>query len=183
MANAHSFNATTIDGHEKSLVDYAGNMLLIVNVASKCGFTPQYEGLETLYEDLHDKGLEILGFPCNQFEQELDSEAEIADFCSTTYHITFPLFARVDVNGPTATPLYTYLREAAPGEFEPRPPTPEGLYRHVKATYPELIGTDAVKWNFTKFLVGRDGEVIKRYETAVTPAEIAVELEPMLVAS
>jgi glutathione peroxidase len=176
--STHDFEVTTADGATKPLSDYAGKVLLIVNVASKCGLTPQYEGLEALYRDDKDKGLEILGFPCNQFGgQEPGTAEEIADFCSTTFDVTFPIFNKVEVNGPGADPLFNYLRTEAPGDFGPESGF---LYEHIKKSRPEAIGTDEVKWNFTKFLIGRDGEVIRRFEPNVTPEEIGKELDSVL---
>jgi len=176
--STHDFSAATTDGGTQPLKDYAGQVLLIVNVASKYGLTPQYEGLEALHRDKKDKGLQILGFPCNQFGgQEPGTDEEIADFCSTTFDVTFPIFSKVDVNGDNADPLFTYLRSEAPGDFGP---DAGFLYDHVAKSRPEAIGTDEVKWNFTKFLVGRDGEVIKRYEPTVTPEEIRSDLDGIL---
>ncbi|PXW30691.1 UNVERIFIED_CONTAM: glutathione peroxidase [Williamsia faeni] len=176
--STHDFAATTADGGTKPLKDYEGQVLLVVNVASKCGLTPQYEGLEALYRDKKDKGLEILGFPCNQFGgQEPGTADEIAEFCNVNFDVTFPIFGKIEVNGEGADPLYTYLRAEAPGEFGP---DAGFLYDHVKKSRPEAIGTDEVKWNFTKFLVGRDGAVIKRYEPTVTPEEISADLESVL---
>jgi glutathione peroxidase len=176
--STHDFTATTADGDSKPLKDYEGQVLLVVNVASKCGLTPQYEGLEALYRDKKDKGLEILGFPCNQFGgQEPGTADEIADFCNVNFDVTFPIFSKIEVNGEGADPLFTYLRAEAPGEFGP---DAGFLYDHVKKSRPEAIGTDEVKWNFTKFLVGRDGAVIKRYEPTVTPEEISADLESVL---
>lgn len=174
----HEYSVTTADGESRSLDTYAGRVVLIVNVASKCGFTPQYEGLEALYEKGRDRGLEILGFPCNQFgEQEPGADAEIQEFCSANYGVTFPVFGKIEVNGPNADPLYTYLRAQAPGDFGP---AAGPLYEHVKATRPEALGTDEVKWNFTKFLVGRDGKVIRRFESIVTPEQIEAEIDDLL---
>ncbi|MFH4180277.1 glutathione peroxidase, partial [Acinetobacter baumannii] len=134
----YDFSAKTITGEEKSLKDYKGKALLIVNVASKCGFTPQYKGLQEVYDKYKDQGLEILGFPCNQFGgQEPGTEADITSFCELNYGVNFPMFAKVDVKGDKAHPLYTYMTEQAPG----------------------LLGMKAVKWNFTKFLIGKDGKV------------------------
>jgi glutathione peroxidase len=176
--NIYDFSVTTADGSTQDLRDYAGQVLLIVNVASKCGFTPQYEGLEALYRDSKDRGLEILGFPCNQFgEQEPGSNAEIQEFCSTTYDVTFPVLDKVDVNGAGADPLYAYLRAEAPGDFGPANGI---LYEHVHNTRPEALGTDEIKWNFTKFLVDRDGHVAGRYESTVTPEELRPELDKLL---
>ena len=155
----YGFSAKTIDGQDKSLADYKGKVLLIVNVASQCGYTPQYAGLETLYEKYRDKGFEVLGFPCNQFgSQEPGSEGEIKTFCETSFGVKFPLFAKIDVNGANAHPLYKYLTSEKPG----------------------ILGTEAIKWNFTKFLVGRDGEPVKRFATATEPAAIAPAVEKLL---
>src|SRR5579863_3475750 len=155
----YNFNVTTIDGRAQTLSPYRGRVLLIVNVASRCGFTPQYSGLEALYQRYKEAGFAVLGFPCNQFgHQEPGSEAEIKNFCAGTYKISFPLFAKVDVNGGAAHPLYQYLKSAKKG----------------------LLGSEMIKWNFTKFLVGRDGSVIKRYAPAITPASIEKELAPLL---
>ena len=176
--STYDFAVTTPTGEDKSLRDYEGQLLLIVNVASKCGLTPQYEGLEALYRADKERGLEILGFPCNQFGgQEPGTDAEIQDFCSATFDVTFPVFSKVEVNGSEADPLFTYLREQAPGDFGPESGF---LFDHVQKTRPEAIGTDEVKWNFTKFLIGRDGQVIRRYEPTVTPEEIRAELDELL---
>ena len=175
MSDTYDFTVTAADGSKVPLRDYAGKVLLVVNVASKCGLTPQYEGLEALYREDAERGLEILGFPCNQFkEQEPGTDAEIQEFCKTTYDVTFPVFAKVEVNGPGADPLYQYLRAAAPGDFGPQY---GGFYDAISKLRPEADGTDQVKWNFTKFLIGRDGTVIKRYEPPVPPADIKADLE------
>jgi glutathione peroxidase len=151
--------ATTIDGATKKLGDYAGKVMLIVNVASRCGFTPQYAGLEALYRKFADRGLLVLGFPCNQFgAQEPGSEKEIASFCSSKYDVTFPMFAKIDVNGENAHPLYRLLKHDAPG----------------------ILGSEAIKWNFTKFLVDREGHVVKRYASTDTPEQIAKDIEGLL---
>lgn len=161
MSTIHDFSARGIDGAEQSLCTYRGRVLLVVNVASKCGFTPQYAGLEELYRTYRDDGLAVLGFPCDQFgHQEPGDEAEIRSFCSTQYDITFPLYAKIDVNGPDAHPLYQWLKGEKPGVF----------------------GTEAIKWNFTKFLVGRDGKVIKRYAPTDTPAGLKEDIEKALSA-
>ncbi|MET8654596.1 MULTISPECIES: glutathione peroxidase [Nocardia] len=171
----HGFSVTTAEGTAKPLSDYHGRLVLIVNVASKCGFTPQYAGLEALHRATEDRGLDILGFPCNQFgNQEPGTDAEIQEFCSTEYGVTFPIFAKVDVNGPDADPLFTYLRAQAPGDFGP---DAGPLYEHIKNSRPEALGTDEVKWNFSKFLVGRDGAVIRRYESTATPEQIRADIE------
>jgi glutathione peroxidase len=155
----YDIEAQTIDGATRPLRDYAGKVLLIVNVASKCGFTPQYEGLEALYKKYADRGLVVLGFPCNQFgAQEPGAESEIAAFCSTTYGVNFPMFAKVDVNGEKAHPLYKLLKHDAPG----------------------LLGSEAIKWNFTKFLVDRSGKVVRRYAPTDTPPSIAKDIEALL---
>ena len=178
MASTYDFTATGPDGSEVPLRDYAGKVLLIVNVASKCGLTPQYEGLESLYRDDRGRGLEILGFPCNQFKgQEPGTDEEIQDFCKTTYDVTFPVFAKIDVNGPGADPLYKYLRAEAPGDFGPQY---GDFYQAISKIRPEAEGTDEVKWNFTKFLVDRKGHVVKRYEPSVSPADIETDLEQYL---
>ncbi len=157
--SVHDFTVTTADGAEHPLAEHAGRLLLIVNVASGCGLTPQYAGLEKLYRNDHPRGLDVLGFPCNQFGgQEPGTDAEIQTFCSTTYDVTFPVLAKLDVNGPDADPLFRLLREEAPGPQE---------------------GAD-IRWNFTKFLVGRDGEVLHRYEPMVLPEDIEPDLEPLL---
>ncbi len=150
------FEALTIDGENVSLGRYRGNVLLIVNVASKCGYTPQYEGLEELYETYKDRGFAVLGFPSNQFaRQEPGSEADIKNFCTMNYNVHFPLFAKIDVNGPNAHPLYRFLTDARPG----------------------LFGTKRIKWNFTKFLAGRDGRPVKRYGSGTRPSAIAPDIE------
>jgi glutathione peroxidase len=177
MTSTHDFTATTADGKQVPLSDYSGKVLLIVNVASKCGLTPQYEGLQALYAKDAGRGLEILGFPCNQFKgQEPGTDEEIQDFCKTTYDVTFPVFSKIDVNGEDADPLYRYLRTQAPGDFGPRY---GDFYGAISKINPDA-GADEVKWNFTKFLIGRDGSVIKRYEPPVAPADIQADLENYL---
>jgi len=178
MTNVYDFSVGAPDGSQVDLDTYKGKTLLVVNVASKCGLTPQYEGLEELYREKKELGLEIVGFPCNQFGgQEPGTADEIADFCSVNYSVTFPILGKVDVNGADADPLFTYLRAEAPGDFGPQY---GGMYEHIAKNYPERIGTDEIKWNFNKFLVGPDGAVIKRYEPSVTPAEISEDLENYL---
>jgi glutathione peroxidase len=177
----HDFTVEAADGSTARLSDYAGKVLLVVNTASKCGLTPQYEGLEKLYRDFQEQGLEVLGFPSNQFMgQEPGTNEEIQEFCSTQYGVTFPVFAKIDVNGEDAHPLYAYLRAADPGDFTAE--TAPGLYDHIARIKPDALGTDEVKWNFTKFLVGRDGEVIRRYEPSVLPEQIRDDLEAVLAA-
>jgi glutathione peroxidase len=155
MASIYDFSAKDIDGNEQKLNTYRGKTMLIVNVASKCGFTPQYEGLEALYRKFKGQGLVVLGFPCDQFgHQEPGNENEIRNFCSLNYDVTFPMFAKIDVNGSNALPLYKYLKHEAKG----------------------LLGSEAIKWNFTKFLVDRDGNVTKRYAPNDTPESIGKDL-------
>jgi len=157
--SVYDFTATRLDGKEQPLADYRGQVLLIVNTASECGYTPQYAGLETLYDDLHDKGLTILGFPCNQFgQQEPGDEAAIGAFCEKNYGVSFPMFAKIDVNGAHAHPLYQYLKEAKPG----------------------LLGSEAIKWNFTKFLIGRDGVPVARYAPQTKPEELEAPIRALL---
>jgi glutathione peroxidase len=178
MSDTYEFTVTGADGSKVPLRDYEGKVLLVVNVASKCGLTPQYEGLEALYREDAARGLEILGFPCNQFKgQEPGTDEEIQEFCKTTYDVTFPVFSKIEVNGPEAEPLYQYLRAQAPGDFGPQY---GGFYDAISKIRPEAVGTDEVKWNFTKFLIGRDGTVIKRYEPSVLPADIQADLENYL---
>jgi glutathione peroxidase len=155
----HDISAQRLDGTTSSLADYRGKVLLIVNVASRCGFTPQYTGLEALYRKYRDQGFVVLGFPCNQFgAQEPGDAAEIGAFCSTTYDVTFPMFAKVDVNGADAHPLYQHLKSAQPG----------------------ILGTEAIKWNFTKFLVDRQGAVVKRYAPKDAPEALDAEVAALL---
>jgi glutathione peroxidase len=153
----HDIVARRIDGTERDLSEYRGQVLLIVNVASRCGFTPQYTGLQALHDKYRERGFAVLGFPCNQFgAQEPGSEEEISAFCSTTHQVTFPLFAKVEVNGEHAHPLYRHLKSAAPG----------------------LLGTEAIKWNFTKFLVDRQGNVVARF----APKDAPEDLDPHIAA-
>ncbi|MFO0690397.1 MAG: glutathione peroxidase [Myxococcota bacterium] len=155
----YDFEAKRIEGQVERLDAYRGKVLLIVNVASKCGFTPQYTGLEAMYRKLHDRGFEILGFPCDQFgHQEPGSESEIQTFCSTKYEVTFPMFAKIDVNGEGAHPLYKFLKSESKG----------------------FLGTEGIKWNFTKFLVDRSGRVVQRYGSVDTPEKIAKDVEALL---
>ena len=159
MTSIYDFSAKDIDGKEQSFGAYKGKAMLVVNVASKCGFTPQYKGLEALYEKLKDKGLVVLGFPCDQFgHQEPGDEAEIKNFCSLNYDVQFPLFAKIDVNGANTDPLYKYLKHEAKG----------------------LLGSESIKWNFTKFLVDKNGKVVKRYAPTDTPESIEKEIAAVL---
>lgn len=167
----YDFTVATADNGSQSLQDYAGKTLLIVNVASKCGLTPQYDGLEALHEAYADTGLQILGFPCNQFgAQEPGTAAEIQEFCAVNYGVTFPLFAKIEVNGPGADPLYHYLRSNAPVGF--------GSADGVAGDAGDAAND--IQWNFTKFLVDKGGSLIKRYEPAVTPEAIGSEIETLL---
>ncbi|RTL90952.1 MAG: glutathione peroxidase [Hyphomicrobiales bacterium] len=155
----YDIEARAIDGATKSLRDYEGKTLLVVNVASKCGFTPQYKGLEALYRKYAGRGFVVLGFPCNQFgAQEPGSESEIASFCSTAYDVSFPMFAKIGVNGEQTHPLYKLLKREAPG----------------------LLGSEAIKWNFTKFLVDRSGKVVRRYAPTDTPQSLEKDIEAAL---
>ncbi len=155
----YDLSAKTIDGTDKPLSEYQGKVMLVVNTASKCGFTPQYEGLEELYRQYRDKGLVVLGFPCDQFgHQEPGDEEEIKNFCSLTYDVSFPMFAKVEVNGDNAHPVYKYLKSEKSG----------------------LLGTEGIKWNFTKFLVDKNGKVVKRYAPTDKPASLAKDVEKLL---
>ena len=159
--NVYDFTARTIEGEEQSLSRYRGQTLLIVNVASQCGFTPQYAGLESLYQKFHARNFSVLGFPCDQFgHQEPGDEAQIAQFCSLNYGVSFPLFAKIEVNGPNEHPLYRYLKHERPG----------------------LLGLTAIKWNFTKFLVNPQGQPVKRYAPADKPESIGPAIEELLTA-
>jgi len=158
-ASIYDFQVQTINHNEQTLSPYQGKVMLIVNVASECGFTPQYTGLETLYEQFKDRGLVVLGFPCNQFgDQEPGNEEEILSFCQTNFGVSFPMFGKIDVNGANAHPLYQYLTHTKPG----------------------LLGSKAIKWNFTKFLVDRNGNVVERYAPNTKPEELASDIEKLL---
>lgn len=155
----HEFTAKTLSGKDQSLADYKGKVVLIVNTASKCGFTPQYAGLEELYEKYKDRGFVILGFPCNQFgAQEPGTETQIQEFCQLNYGVKFPMFGKIDVKGDNAHPLYKYLTSEKPG----------------------ILGLEAIKWNFTKFLVDKNGNAVKRYAPNTDPKDIAADIEKML---
>ncbi|QDZ07601.1 glutathione peroxidase [Sphingomonas panacisoli] len=158
MTAITDFHVKAANGSDADLGEFAGKVLLVVNVASKCGFTPQYEGLEALHRQYADRGFEVLGFPCNQFgAQEPGNAEEIATFCSLTYDVTFPVFGKIDVNGSNADPLYTELKKQKGG-----------------------LLFDAIKWNFTKFLVGKDGQVVERYAPTTKPEDIAADIEKLL---
>ncbi len=157
--NFYSFEVKDAAGKQLSLTEHKGKVILVVNVASKCGFTPQYTGLEALYQKYQSQGLVILGFPCNQFgAQESGSDPEIQQFCSLTYNVKFPVYAKVNVNGDDAAPVYSWMKESAPG----------------------LLGTEAIKWNFTKFLIDKSGNVFKRYAPQTEPADISKDIESLL---
>jgi glutathione peroxidase len=159
VSDFHEFSARRIDGTEQPFSAYRGKVVLVVNVASKCGYTPQYAGLEQLYLKYKDRGLVVLGFPCNQFgAQEPGTETEIAAFCDLNYNVTFPLFAKVEVNGRGASPIYKWLKRKAPG----------------------LLGLQAIKWNFTKFLVDGNGETVKRFGSEAEPADLEGPIEALL---
>ncbi len=172
-----------MDGNDVSLANYKGKVLLIVNVASKCGLTPQYQGLEALYQKYHGQGLEILGFPCNQFlGQEPGTNEEIQSFCSLNYNVTFPLFAKIDVNGESESPLYTYLKKQAP--FKGYPEGTEEFAAQLDQIH-QQTGTgfdqgDAIRWNFGKFLVSKDGKTILRFEPMVTPDMMEEAIQELL---
>ena len=155
----HDYSAKTIDGEDRKLSDYKGQVMVIVNTASKCGFTPQYEGLEKVFREFRGRGLVVLGFPCDQFgHQEPGDENEIKKFCSLNYDVSFPMFSKVDVNGDHAHPLFKYLKNEAPG----------------------LLGSRGIKWNFTKFLVDKSGKVVKRYGSMDKPESIIKDIERLL---
>lgn len=162
MSTIYSFSATAIDGKEINFEQYRGKVLLIVNTASKCGFTPQYQGLEALYKNYQAQGLEVLGFPCNQFgKQEPGNEQEIKEFCQLSYDVSFPLFQKIDVNGDNAHPLYQFLKSQAKG----------------------VMGSESIKWNFTKFLVDQSGKVLKRFGSVSTPEKIEKDIAALLKSS
>jgi glutathione peroxidase len=159
MPSIYDFHPALPDQTPAALEQYRGQVVLIVNTASKCGFTPQYQGLESIYQAFREKGVTVLGFPCNQFgKQEPGSAAEIGAFCEKNYGVSFPLFAKIDVNGKQAEPLFNYLKAAAPG----------------------LLGSKAIKWNFTKFLIRKDGSVYKRYAPATRPQDMLADIEKLL---
>ena len=159
MTAIYDFSARDIEGNERSLAEYRGKALLVVNVASKCGFTPQYKGLEELQKQYASQGFEVLGFPCDQFgHQEPGDENEIRNFCSLTYDVSFPMFAKVEVNGDQAHPLYRWLKHEGKG----------------------ILGSEAIKWNFTKFLIDREGQVVERYAPTDTPEKIGKDLPKVL---
>lgn len=178
----YDFKVTTIDGQEITLEDYRGKVLLIVNTASKCGFTPQYAGLQQLYTQYHDQGLEVLGFPSNQFAgQEPGDESEIKNFCSLKYDVTFPLFRKIDVRDAGAHPLFQYLTSQAPFKgLDLAHPIGKKLAEVLETRFPHLLEGDSIKWNFTKFLIDRNGKVIARYEPTTEPEALRGVIEKLL---
>jgi glutathione peroxidase len=159
MSSIYDYSALSLEGNEKPLTEFRGQVLLVVNVASKCGFTPQYQGLEALFQKFHAKGFAVLGFPCNQFGgQEPGSSEEIAGFCTSTYGVSFPMFAKINVNGAETHPVYQFLKEEKKG----------------------LFGTEAIKWNFTKFLIDRQGHVTGRYAPTTKPEDLEKDIEKLL---
>ena len=180
--SVYDFTVKTNRGVEKNLGDYRGKVLLIVNTASKCGFTPQFEGLQKLYDAYKERGLEILGFPCNQFAgQEPGTNDEVQTFCKLNYGVTFQIFEKGDVRGETAQPLFKYLTAQKKFEgFDMNHPVAKPLLDALQKNFPEYLEGDGIKWNFTKFLVDREGNVIARYEPTTDPAAIAKDIETLL---
>ncbi|WP_337373965.1 glutathione peroxidase [Mitsuokella jalaludinii] len=180
--NIYDFTVKTSQGKEKSLADYKGKVLLIVNTASKCGFTPQFDELQKLYLAYKDKGFEILGFPCNQFAaQDPGSNEEIQQFCRYNYGVMFQIFEKGDVRGETAQPLFQYLTKEKGFEgFDKEHPNAAVLEDVLKKNFPEYLEGDGIKWNFTKFLIDRDGTVVKRFEPTKVPSAIAADIEKLL---
>lgn len=178
----YDFTVKTNKGEEKSLADYKGKVLLIVNTASKCGFTPQFKELQELYVKYKDKGLEILGFPCNQFAgQEPGTNNEVQEFCRLNYGVTFQIFEKGDVRGDTAQPLFKYLTaEKGFKGFDENHPVAKPLMEALEKNFPEFLEGDSIKWNFTKFLVDREGNVVDRFEPTTNPSDIAKDIEKLL---
>jgi len=178
----YDFGFTSLEGEKKSLSEYQGKVLLIVNTASKCGFTPQYRGLELLYETYREQGFVILGFPCDQFanQEPLEGDA-LASFCSLNFGVSFPMSKKIKVRGKEADPLYQYLIQEAPftGE-DPSKPETGTFIKKMRNKFPKLFDGNSVKWNFTKFLIDREGKVVARFEPPVTPEEIASTIESLL---
>lgn len=182
VMSVYDFSAKTIDGQEISLSQFKGKVLLIVNTASKCGFTPQYEGLESLYTKYKAQGLEILGFPSNQFaEQEPGTNTEIKGFCAINYGVTFPMFEKTDVRGDTAHPLFKYLCEESPFKgLDLNHPIGQKLSEVLSENFPHFLAGNSIKWNFTKFLIDRTGNVVTRFEPTSEPKDMAAEIEKLL---
>lgn len=178
----YDFTMNNIDGEPVDLSTFAGKVLLIVNTASKCGFTPQFDGLQKLYETYNDRGLEILGFPSNQFnEQDPGENAEIKNFCMLNYGVDFTMFEKIDVRGETAHPLYQYLTSAAPHKgFDLSHEKASSLHSFLQKTLPKFLTGNDIKWNFTKFLIDRNGTIVKRYESYISPESMAGDIEALL---
>ena len=180
--NFYDFKLTDIDGEEVSLSDYKGKVLIIVNTASKCGFTPQYEELQKLYDKYNSEGLVILGFPSNQFaEQEPGSNGEVKSFCLVNYGVSFPLFEKTDVRGENVHPLFKYLTDKT--EFKGFDVSTEGgnkLHTFLSANFPETLEGNSIKWNFTKFLINKDGDIVDRYESPISPLSLEDQIKSLL---
>jgi glutathione peroxidase len=182
IMSVYDYKANTIKGKEESLEDYKGKVLLIVNTASKCGYTPQYTDLQKLYEQYKDQGLEILGFPSNQFGgQEPGSNDEVSEFCQINYGVSFPLFEKIEVRDENKHPLFAYLTEQAPFEgFDQETEKGKKMHEMFATRMPEQLKDNDIKWNFTKFLVDRDGQVVKRFESPIAPLDIEPEIKALL---
>lgn len=180
--NIYDFKVNSIEGKEISLEDYKGKVLLVVNTASKCGFTPQYEDLQKIYEKYQSKGLEILGFPSNQFaEQEPGNNKEVQSFCKINYGVTFPLFEKIDVRGTSAHPLFKYLSEQVPFRgFDLSHPSGNLLNTFIKENFPDSLLGNSIKWNFTKFLIDSDGNIVDRFEPTTEPLDIEPKIKELL---
>ena len=180
--SVYEFSAKSIRGEETKLDKYAGKVVLIVNTASKCGFTPQYADLQKLYEKYRERGFVILGFPCDQFgEEEPGTNEDVHTFCQLNYGVTFPLFEKIEVNGPKRHPLFAYLTSTAPfAGFDLSTPSGKMLDTLFREKMPEKLAGDDIKWNFTKFLIDRQGEVVRRYETPVDPLDLEPAVEKLL---
>ena len=178
----YDFKVNSIDGNEVNLEQYKGKVLIIANTASKCGFTPQYADLEKIYQDYNSKGVEVLGFPCNQFaEQEPGNNSEVKNFCTLNYGVTFPLFQKIDVRGASAHPLFKYLSEQLQFKgLDLNHPSGKILYSFLQEKFPEYLVGDSIKWNFTKFLIDRNGNVVQRFEPTTEPLDMIPEIEKLL---
>ena len=175
----YDYKVKGIDGDEISLDKYKNKVLIIVNTASKCGFTPQYEGLENLYKEYNDKGLEVLGFPSNQFgDQEPGDNKEVKMFCELNYGVSFPLFEKIDVRGETAHPLFKYLSEAT--EFNGFGENGKSLHDFIEKSFPDFLEGNSIKWNFTKFLIDREGNIVGRFEPTTAPSDMVSDIEKLL---
>lgn len=181
--NVYDFKVKSIDGEEISLSQYRDKVLIITNTASKCGFTPQYEDLQKIYDKFNAKGFEVLAFPSNQFaEQEPGTNEEVKNFCQINYGVSFPLFAKIDVRGPNAHPLFKYLTEQMPFKgFNLNHPIGGKLFGVLKERFPEYLEGDSIKWNFTKFVIDRNGNVVSRHEPTTSPLELEAEIERLLL--